>query len=1215
MKQKYLLLSMILFVFLVSITSLSVFAVTPNLELTPSTQSLNVGSQANINVMVENVTDLRGANITLNFDASKLQYISSANGGFIPSAFLPAPTVDNVNGSIILDIAGMGASAYASGSGTIMTVVFERIATGNTDITFGSTTLRDKDNITITHTKGNGCLITSLIGDFYPDNCVDFEDLMIFAMAYGSCTGDDNWIIICDIYPDGCIDFEDLMIFAMHYGECECILPSPPTLSDPGSSLPSPANYTVSWSSVSEATYILQEATSPDFSGAISYPLPGTSKEFSHIVSTTTTYYYRVAAIDSCGQSSWSNVEDIQICPDIIPPTVTTLPADSITTTSARLLGSIDATGGEDPFAVVFEYRLKSEGLETFVKYGVGTYYANVTGLTHGTTNEFRFYAENSAGKGYGEWLEFTTDSENAKWTVMVYMDGDNNLEWCYWDNLSKMESVGSTEEVNIVVQMDPYDDCTGTFRYYITGVEQGSECPLYPEDIVQSLPEQDMTDPAALTDFINWAGDNYPADHYMLFIVDHGAGWKDLDILFKGILWDDTTGFGEYMDIPELAQSLDNANIVIDILDFDACLMQMIEVAWEIGKGMSFPPNYLIASEALGWTPVLSYDDFLAQLTGNPDIEQSVICETIVNGYINNLSPNTGTMSTLDLNSFLNNSLDIINNFANALINSMYQNEISNAQLTTQNYAYNYGYRCKDLFDFAERIKNNVSDCQNEAQAIMDLITNIIITEGHIGSDMENSHGLSIYLVDSPSEYDSDYDFLQFTTDSQWDEFLQYYTPNIVPPTVTTLPADSITKTSARLHGSVDSTGGEDPFAVVFEYRLKSGGLETVVKYGVGNYYADLTGLTPGNTYEFRFYAENSAGKGYGNWLEFTTDPNIVPPTVTTRYVDNITQTSARLHGSIDDTGGEEPFDAGFGYRLKSGGLETVVKYPVGNYYADITGLTPDTTYEFRFWAENSAGRTYGNYISWTTHTIVPPTVTTLNASNLTKTSAIVWISIDDTGGEDPFSAGVYWGLKEKLFYSESETESIGSNVRRIINITENNKIGEISETESPASADFYFGEEEKISSFTEKYGVGVYHVDLTGLNCNTTYQYRAYAENSAGEGTGDYKDFTTLACSVVPPTVSRGSLYDYSTTQVKAYGKIESTGGENPYKAGMYIKDLTTGGAAVGWYITGDFQAGDTYYIIIPNLISGHLYSRCAYAENSAGKGYSDWGNFTKP
>jgi hypothetical protein len=73
---------------------------------------------------------------------------------------------------------------------------------------------------------------TPILGDFGsanngpPDCKVDFEDLMIFALAYGSSPADTNWNTVCDIaslggvlVPDGVIDFEDLMIFAMHYGE------------------------------------------------------------------------------------------------------------------------------------------------------------------------------------------------------------------------------------------------------------------------------------------------------------------------------------------------------------------------------------------------------------------------------------------------------------------------------------------------------------------------------------------------------------------------------------------------------------------------------------------------------------------------------------------------------------------------------------------------------------------------------------------------------------------------------------------------------------------------------------------------------------------------------------------------------------------------------------------------------------------------------------
>jgi len=135
---------------------------TTNLKLTSSSQTVTQGSQVTIDVVVEDVTDLRGANIILNFDATKLQYSSSDDGDFIPNDTLQEKSIDNTNGSITLDIAGLGTSGYHSGigSGTIMTVTFDTIASGSSDITFGTTQLRDLDNQPIYHTTSSGCSVT-----------------------------------------------------------------------------------------------------------------------------------------------------------------------------------------------------------------------------------------------------------------------------------------------------------------------------------------------------------------------------------------------------------------------------------------------------------------------------------------------------------------------------------------------------------------------------------------------------------------------------------------------------------------------------------------------------------------------------------------------------------------------------------------------------------------------------------------------------------------------------------------------------------------------------------------------------------------------------------------------------------------------------------------------------------------------------------------------
>jgi len=132
-----------------------------DLLLIPSSSTVTQGEQVNIRVEVKNMTDLKGASIDLNFDSAYLQYVSAQDGGFIPDVdSVVEDYVDNTAGILSLDIAGLGDTAYASGSGTIMSITFDTINSGNAQITFGLTDLRDKENQSISHNPGDGCTIT-----------------------------------------------------------------------------------------------------------------------------------------------------------------------------------------------------------------------------------------------------------------------------------------------------------------------------------------------------------------------------------------------------------------------------------------------------------------------------------------------------------------------------------------------------------------------------------------------------------------------------------------------------------------------------------------------------------------------------------------------------------------------------------------------------------------------------------------------------------------------------------------------------------------------------------------------------------------------------------------------------------------------------------------------------------------------------------------------
>ena len=147
--------------------------------------------------------------------------------------------------------------------------------------------------------------------------------------------------------------------------------------------------------------------------------------------------------------------------------------------------------------------------------------------------------------------------------------------------------------------------------------------------------------------------------------------------------------------------------------------------------------------------------------------------------------------------------------------------------------------------------------------------------------------------------------------------------------------------------------------------------------------------------------------------------------------------------------------------------------------------------------------------------------------------------------------------------------------------------------------------------------YGVGSWYRPLyigSEIYSGHSYKYRAYAVNSAGTGYGVWRTFT-VETSVVPPTVTTLKVINITTTTAYAFGRLDSTGGENAYKAGIYYKDTVTG-ITKGIYWTGDYEAGDTWSLTLTDLIPDRNYEYRAYAENSAGKGYGDWDPFkTEP
>ena len=375
----------------------------------------------------------------------------------------------------------------------------------------------------------------------------------------------------------------------------------------------------------------------------------------------------------------------------------------------------------------------------------------------------------------------FTIESPNANWTILVYLDGDNDLEYTAIDDINEMEQATLPDSINVIVQIDRafgYDtsngDWTTTRRYKIV---HDTNTSIISSQLIQDMGELNMGDPQTLINFANWGIQNYPANNYMLILWDHGSGWKNMNLFqtFKWVCYDNTNN--DYITTIELRTALNSIYATtgkkLGIIAFDACLMGMIEIGYEIRNYV----DIMVASEETIPGDGFPYDDILISLSSNPTISKESLSSLIVNKYVQSYSGGSQGYADVTLSAVNLDNISIlstkVSELANLLINSFstFKTQINNARNNALKFA-DSDY--KDLYHFTSLIKSNISDIsiQNKSQEVLDSFSSVIISEAHT-SYYSNAHGLSIYYP-WPANYYNSYGNLLFAQDTLWDELIQ---------------------------------------------------------------------------------------------------------------------------------------------------------------------------------------------------------------------------------------------------------------------------------------------------------------------------------------------------------------------------------------------------------------------------------------------------------
>jgi hypothetical protein len=388
---------------------------------------------------------------------------------------------------------------------------------------------------------------------------------------------------------------------------------------------------------------------------------------------------------------------------------------------------------------------------------------------THGLSGEF-----NSATYTVEPFITTT-----SKWTVLVYINAANDLYPFSTLNMNQMEAVAQNPDVRFVVQwkqsqsLFPASSFNGTRRYLVK--------PDATNQIVSQLVQNmgsgiDMGQHSTLLDFVNWGQTYFPGTRTCLIVWNHGNGWRRRpapdEPITRAVSYDDETG--NAIQIWQLGQALGSNHF--DILAWDASLMQMLEVAYEVEDQAS----YVVGSEESPPGEGYPYDLIFQQFRDNPDNSTALLTKSFVDGMLAVPSYATRkiTQSVLDTSKLddLSTAISQLGTALQANVATLSSDTIT-IRSQSQSYSPTSNRVFRDLIDVCDRylaLSGLPVDVQTAAQNAKTAALAALVWEGH-NSHSPGSKGISIDFssgsVFAPSA--ADYGNLKLAQLTQWNEWL----------------------------------------------------------------------------------------------------------------------------------------------------------------------------------------------------------------------------------------------------------------------------------------------------------------------------------------------------------------------------------------------------------------------------------------------------------
>ncbi len=286
----------------------------------------------------------------------------------------------------------------------------------------------------------------------------------------------------------------------------------------------------------------------------------------------------------------------------------------------------------------------------------------------------------------------------------------------------------------------------------------------------VADLPLQPASEPDTLAGFLRFCRDEYPADHNMLVLWDHGGGpfGYGQDSIFDQML--------SLKNIREALSSVyrpNSAKPAFDIIGFDACLMGCLEVTHALE---GFASYYCLSEEVIpgdGW----DYGPWLQALTDDPTMSPALVGRKIADSYTDyyvtqNINvpmlENNTTFSVIDA-SKASELYDAYSALCRAQLVDAVQDlgvlaDIGRCGVRATRYGVNHA-NVFNTADLGNYVDYTIDSYPEQSSRIKDLIKEAVLYHRDSGT-LSDSTGMAVYIPTDVSDLNGLVYYLEYVYD-----------------------------------------------------------------------------------------------------------------------------------------------------------------------------------------------------------------------------------------------------------------------------------------------------------------------------------------------------------------------------------------------------------------------------------------------------------------